>query len=412
MRKCKGFILMAAVMMAVSWSTAAKAADIVIGYSGPLSGPAAEYGEDCLNGVDLAIQELNAKGGITVKGRNYTFRLEKMDDRADPQTAVNIARQFIAEHKIMAIFNPVAHTIASLMKINEEKKDAFLIMGYTSATNINEMGNRLLVTTPMPFTIYVKVKADLAWNRGWRKGAMVVTAGPYGETWRKAFSDQWVKKGGTITFDQPANYYTRTDFAAPLAGALETNPDFLLIGGPSSTTGLMIEQARARGFEGGFVLVEQAKLDVIVKSMEKPLGLEGSIGAAMVTDVPYPDSASFMQRYALNYTRSATWESVINYTAMHALAKAVVAAGTVDDVRAVRAAIPGVFPMLGDEYPIEFFGITPNGRLISAAPVQTVRYGKFVQPQNYVWWPRTQKEFDQVTKLTKGVTKMVWNRVD
>ena len=408
MRKCKGFILMAAVMMAVSWSAVAGAADIVIGYSGPLSGPAAEYGEDCLNGVDLAIQELNAKGGITVKGRNYTFRLEKMDDRVDPATAVSNAVQLRKEHKVIAIFNPVANTIAAMMKINQEKRNEFLIMAYTSMPQISEMGNKLLLALTQPFTIYVKTQADIAWDRGWRKGAMVVTAGPYGETWRKAFSEQWVKKGGTIAFDQPANYYTRTDFAAPLAGALETNPDFLLIGGPSSTTALLIEQARARGFEGGFVMIEQAKMDTIAQVMEKPLLLEGVIGLARVSDVTFPASAAFTYNYTTNYKRQLTWESVVNYIAMHALAKAIVAANTPDDAIAIRAALPRVFPMLGDQYPLEYFGVTSNGRLISAAAVQTMKHGRFTQPILYAWWPKTQKEFEQVQKTTKMSIPMTW----
>ena len=408
MRKCKGFILMAAVMMAVSWSTAAKAADIVIGYSGPLSGPAAEYGEDCLNGVDLAIQELNAKGGITVKGRNYTFRLEKMDDRVDPATAVSNAVQLRKEHKVIAIFNPVANTIAAMMKINQEKRNEFLIMAYTSMPQISEMGNKLLLALTQPFTIYVKTQADIAWDRGWRKGAMVVTAGAYGDTWRKAFGEEWLKKGGTITFDQPANYYTRTDFAVPLAGALETNPDFLLIGGPSSTTALLIEQARARGFEGGFVMIEQAKMDTIAQVMEKPLLLEGVIGLARVSDVTFPASAAFTYNYTTNYKRQLTWESVVNYIAMHALAKAIVAANTPDDAIAIRAALPRVFPMLGDQYPLEYFGVTSNGRLISAAAVQTMKHGRFTQPILYAWWPKTQKEFEQVQKTTKMSIPMTW----
>jgi branched-chain amino acid transport system substrate-binding protein len=408
MRKCKGFILMAAVMLAVSWSAVAGAADIVIGYSGPLSGPAAEYGEDCLNGVDLAIKELNAKGGITVKGRNYNFRLEKMDDRVDPATAVSNAVQLRKEHKAIAIFNPVANTIAAMMKINQEKRNEFLIMAYTSMPQISEMGNKLLLALTQPFTIYVKTQADIAWERGWRKGAMVVTAGTYGDTWRKAFGEEWLKKGGAITFDQPANYYTRTDFAAPLAGALETNPDFLLIGGPSSTTALLIEQARARGFEGGFVMIEQAKMDTIAQVMEKPLLLEGVIGLARVSDVTFPASAAFTFNYTNNYKRQLTWESVVNYIAMHALAKAIVAASTTDDAIAIRAALPRVFPMLGDQYPLEYFGVTSNGRLISAAAVQTMKHGRFTQPTLYAWWPKTQKEFEQVQKTTKMSIPMTW----
>ena len=107
------------------WTAVAGAEDIVIGYTGPLSGPAAEYGQDCVNGLEMAVNEINAQGGIAVRGKKYTFRLEKMDDKVNPELAVSNARQLRKEHKAIAIFNPVATTIAPLMKINQEKKNEF-----------------------------------------------------------------------------------------------------------------------------------------------------------------------------------------------------------------------------------------------------------------------------------------------
>ena len=76
----------------MSWAGSSRADEIVIGYTGPLSGPAAEYGQDIFNGVDMAVKELNAAGGITVKGKKYTFRLDKLDDRVDPTQAVITVR--------------------------------------------------------------------------------------------------------------------------------------------------------------------------------------------------------------------------------------------------------------------------------------------------------------------------------
>ena len=56
---------------ALAWpaadASAQAAKEVVIGYTGPLSGVAAEYGQDCANGVEMAINDINAAGGITVK---------------------------------------------------------------------------------------------------------------------------------------------------------------------------------------------------------------------------------------------------------------------------------------------------------------------------------------------------------
>jgi len=413
MTKFKGFILLASLILGgIWWAQAACAEELVIGYTGPLSGPAAEYGQDCLNGVDMAINEINIKGGITVKGKNYTFRLEKMDDQTKPQIAVNNALQMYKEFKSIAIFNPVFSTIGALMKINQDRKNEFLIMAYTSIPAATESGNKLIVTPAMPFTTYNKVFNNIAWEKGWRKAAIVVTAGPYGDIWRAAFRKEWEKRGGVITVDKATNYYTRTDFAAPLAEALASNPDVMLIGGPSATTALIIEQARAKGFEGGFILIDQAKIDAVYAVMEKPLGLEGTIGIAMVGSIPYSSTEKFKQGYLTPYKRNYTWESVANYTSMHALAQAMVAAGTTTDVKAIRAAFPRVFPMLGDKYPMEAYGITPGGCFLVTPVVQTMKHGKFKQPNLYVWWAKSQKDFDKVQKITKGSIPLTWFRMD
>jgi branched-chain amino acid transport system substrate-binding protein len=409
MKKHKSFIFFAVTILALMWAApAAMADDIVFGYTGPLSGPGAEYGEDCANGLEMAIDEINQQGGVTVKGKKYTFRLEKMDDKVSPELAVANAGRLRKDHKAVAVFNPVATTIAPLMKINQEKKNEFIIMGYTSVPTMSMMGNKLLVTTATPFTMYIKVYVSLAWDKGWRKGAMVVAQGAYGEAWRKLFADAWTKKGGVITADKPANYYTRTDYAGPLAEALATDPDFILIGGPSATTALIIEQARARGFEGGFLMIDQAKLDAVRVVMEKPLGMEGCIGVGMVDSTGYPATETFTREYVARYKRAPTWESVLHYTHGHALAQAIEAAGSVDNPAAIRAAFPKIFPMLGDKYPMELWGITPTGLLIYYPLVQTMKHGRFTQATGYIWWLKTQREFEGLKRASKGSTYLVW----
>jgi branched-chain amino acid transport system substrate-binding protein len=221
MKYLKVLICLVAAVFVMSWTGISKAEDIVLGYTGPLSGPAAEYGQDIFNGIDMAVKELNAGGGITVQGKKYTFKLDKLDDRVDPTQALNNARRF-KTNKAIAVFNGVFNTIAPMMKINEEKGNEFIIMAYTSTPKVTEMGNKLVVASTLDFNTYVHVFADWALKKGWKKCAMVVTLGAYGDEWRNGFKEYWVKNGGTITADKPANYYTETDF--PLRSLLPSPP--------------------------------------------------------------------------------------------------------------------------------------------------------------------------------------------
>lgn len=393
-------MIYAAVILAAFWAGGpAWAQDILIGYSGPLSGLAAEYGQDVYNGIELAVNEINAAGGVTVGGKKHKFKLERLDDGANPTQAVNNARRFRANGAI-AVFNAVFTTSAAIMNINQEKNNEFLVMAFTSTPRITDMGNKLTLVTPGSFISMAEISAQWAMERGWKKCGMLVTIGPYGEEWRDVFKKVWEKNGGSITADKPANYYTETDFSAPITSVLASKPDVLLIGGPSATTALMIEQCRLMGYKGGFIMIDQAKLDYIETVMKgtKPMGdLIGSAGAG----IPARKTQTVSVRYRAAYKRAATAESTFNFTFVHALARAITAAGTATDVYKIREAFPKAFPMYATEYPMEVYGMQDNGRLQVVTATQTITNGVKDKPVLYFWWPKTRKEYEAVEKSSQ-----------
>ena len=389
------------VLALAAWTSVCAAEEVVIGYSGPLSGPAAEYSQDSINGIDMAIREINAAGGISVKGETFTFKLKRLDDRAGMDQAIINARKFVNQDKAPVVFNSLATTIGALLKINEAKGGEFLLVGYSSVHTHHNQGNRLLINPTPDFRSFVKAASDVAWQKGYRNGTMVVTLGEYGDAWRKHFRTVWEKKGGKIIGDIPVNYYTETDFSAQLTSALATRPDFLLIGGPSATTALAVEQVRSMGFKGGFVLTDQARMDYIADILKNRKLMEGMIGIANVADLPYPASAGFAAKYKETYKKAATWESALNYNTMHVLAKAMTIAGSARDPYAIRKAVGKALPLLGDKYPSELFSIEENGVMHSAGIVQNVENGKFQKAYYTLDFPKTRAEFDKYKKVSR-----------
>lgn len=395
------------VSLVMSLTFIAHAEDIVIGFSGPLSGPAAEYGQDMVNGIDMAINEINAAGGITVNGKKHLFKLEKLDDKTDPTSAVNNARR-LRSNKAIAVFNGVFTTIAAMNKVNQEKGNEFLLMAYTSTPKLYDMGNKLLIgVTAPPFTVYLEQFAASAMKKGYKKIAMVVTAGAYGEEWRVAFKEHWTKLGGVITADKPTNYYTETDFSAPLTAVLATNPDCLLIGGPSATTALVIEQARSMGFKGGFITIDQAKLDLIAHLLRGYKLMNNTIGVATPMSVPVPASIAYEKKYKATYKRMVTSEGFRNYGGMVALAKAIEKSGTTTDVYKIRADFHKALPLNGNITPTEIFGITEKGGLLINGSTQTVENGNLTPPIQYFWWIKSDQEWENIKKTTKSTANMV-----
>jgi len=68
--------------------------------------------------------------------------------------------------------------------------------------------------------------------------------------------------------------------------------------------------------------------------------------------------------------------------------------------------------MLGDRYPMEFHGLTPNGRMLCMAVIQSMKHGRFTQAYQYIWWTNNRAETDKIRKVTKGDTPIVVFKVD
>ncbi|MBS3756651.1 MAG: ABC transporter substrate-binding protein, partial [Desulfobacterales bacterium] len=368
---------------------------MTIGFTGPLSGPGSGYGRDNVNGLKMAVQDINEQGGITIDGTNYTFKLQTYDDMIDPSAAVNNARRLRSREGARVIFNPVFNTIAPLMEINEQKGSEFLMMAYSSTPKIDELDNDLTASIPPPFTAYVKAFSDIAWEKGWRKCAMVVTLGAYGDEWREAFSHHWESLGGEITADKPANYYTETDFSSQISAALATDPDFMLIGGPSEPTGLVIEQARNLGFEGGFILVDQAKMDYIADVVfDGDLSLmDDVIGIAQVLDVPTSAVKDFNKRYEKQFEVHNTFEAMLNYSALNIVFDAMEEAGTVTDPAAIKAAMSEVLPQSEEDVPTPYLGMLDT-KLLVPATAGVIEDGEYAKAYQYLWWPEDEKALE------------------
>jgi branched-chain amino acid transport system substrate-binding protein len=76
---------------------AASGEPVTIGVSGPLTGQNAQYGAQWKKGFDLALDEVNAKGGVKRRPLQYVFE----DSQADPRQTVAIAQKFVSDPKIV-----------------------------------------------------------------------------------------------------------------------------------------------------------------------------------------------------------------------------------------------------------------------------------------------------------------------
>jgi len=398
--------LVALVATSFLWCNTAAAKDIVIGFSGPLSGPAAEYGQNCVNGMDMAVNQINKTGGIKVKGETYHLRLEKLDDGIDPTRAVLNARRLQEQHNAVAIFQPITALAYAMMNINREKGHEFIMMAYTSSPALAKQGNELTITIPPTFSIYAEVEAKWAIAKGYKRAGVIVTNEVYGVEWTDFFSKYFKKLGGTITAVKAANMYTETDFSSQITAVLATKPDVMLVGGPSATSALMVEQARNLGYKGAFCFIDQAQIDQMSNVLKGYQLLYNSIAVGTVQDLPSACTKWFEKTFKENYKGMYTWEVALHYGAVLAVARAVEAAGTTN-VLAIRKAFPKAYPLLGDEVPAQVHGMASDGRQKMMCSTQEVnKDGKLERPVLQIWWAKTKKEFDAAEQLALSPKSM------
>ena len=350
--------------------------EIKVGYTGPLSGGAAKYGRNILEGLEMAVGELNEAGGITIAGKKYTFKVISLDDRYKPADTVTNARRLIELHKPPFIFCPHSGGILGLLRFNEQ--EGFILHGYTDNPAVLQQGNKLLVKAPMSMGFYNAGVIDLGWKKGWRKGALLCGNHEAGKMAEKTFEILWKDKGGEIVANAPADYGKVTDFYPYLTKILAAKPDCIFLYGPSEPSAMIISTARELGFKGGFVLGSQCKLD----EMEKVTPLKfisPSAGVCPVGLMPLPLMQEYSKKHKEKFNTIPTSESAFNYEVMYIFAEAMKKAGTASDLSKIRSAIPEVLPV-GKHAIRGIHTMTKEGQFLSGYFAMEIADAKFGQP--------------------------------
>lgn len=357
-------------------SAPALAQDVVkIGYSGPLSGGAALYGKNVLDGMQLAASEINA-AGLVVAGKKYKLEIVALDDKYNPsETAIN-AQRLVQEHKTPAILVPHSGGSFALQTNNEAQK--YLLLSYTSVPQITARGNKLTLRIPPEFTSYIQPFIKHSMGKYGKNLAIANADHDYAKAWTAAFRPAWEAAGGKVVADNPMSYNRATDFYSGVSRVLASKPDVLFIGGASEPTGLVVKQARELGFKGGFVIIDQAKMDEMGQVTGGYGPLEGSIGVLPMVDDTAPDSKAFVERFRKTYPgRTPSSEVSLNYTAVHATVQAMKLAGTVTDAVAIRAQLDKAMKALAPATnPNGLDGVDERGGSLANTRVAVIEGGK------------------------------------
>ncbi len=339
---------------------------IVVGYTGPLSGGGAAYGENVKLGLELAVDKLNDMG-VEIDGKKATVELKSLDDKYVPSTAATNSQRLADQDKAAVVFSPNSGAIKAMQQVNDGRSK-FLIGAYTSDPAIMRTGNKLTVMFPPNFESYADPFTKKLMEGGAKKLALLGTQSEYGQQWTKRVTESWKQAGGTVGGDNSIDYATVSDFASPVSKALAEKPDSIFVGGPSQPTALIMEEARKQGFKGSFYVMDQAKLDEMEKITD-PKNVTNSVGVLPVSQYDDPGTKDFLEAFKkkTDGKKVATSETSLNFQGMAAVVKAMEVAGTSSDPEKIREAMPEAVTKVDKSFNVQAFPtkVTDGGHLIN-----------------------------------------------
>jgi len=199
---------------------------IVFGMVAPMTGDAAEYGTQLERGVRLAVDEINAAGGIN--GRQV--ELDICDDKCDPYEASLCAQKMTANEKIFAV---IGHVCSSCTLAAGPIYDKAGLTDMTvSSTNpeVTKKGWTHVFRTVANDGMQGPLIADLAFNKlGKSKVAIIYANNDYGKGLLDATQPAITKLGAEVVAVETFAPGVDKDFSAQLTKIAQAGADVLVL---------------------------------------------------------------------------------------------------------------------------------------------------------------------------------------
>ncbi|WP_027349326.1 ABC transporter substrate-binding protein [Halotalea alkalilenta] len=179
--------------LAVATSTQAAEPPIKVGLVAALSGQSAKSGEALTRGLTMAIDEVNAQGGVL--GR--PLELVRRDDESNPSKGMLAARELIQREKVTVLFGGLDTPVSlAIVPLANQLKVPFMGI-WAAGTKITENGAadnyvfRVSAVDELVDEALVKYGAD----QGMKKPGMILINNPWGESNEAGFKRALEKRG-------------------------------------------------------------------------------------------------------------------------------------------------------------------------------------------------------------------------
>jgi len=331
-----------------------------------LTGPDAKAGQSAKQGIEMAVEEINASGGV--KSRKIKVIYE--DDGGEPQKSVSAVQKLINVDKVLAILGPMWSSCVLAVAPIVESKGVVILSPTASSPKITYAGDYIFRNTYSDAIEGAKTAEFASKELKYGKAGILFINNDYGVGLKDAFKRKFEELGGKIVIDEGYDPKT-TDFRTILVKVKERSPEVIYIAGYSEM-GQLLRQMRETGIKIPVLSCIMFEISDIAKVAGK--AAEGVIYAYPSYDPEKGNEITlkFAKKFKEKYGTLPDPEAAFSYDAVKILALAMEKGGfTSEDIKNALYKIKGYNGITGKT------SFDENGDVIKPVGFKRVHNGKY-----------------------------------
>ena len=313
---------------------------IKIGMIMSLTGDAAAYGTHSLNGTKIAVEEINAAGGV--RGKKIELIIE--DDENKPEKAIDVFNKLVDKDKVDIIIGATTSKCSLAVAPLAQQQGILMITPTSTNEEVTKFGDYIFRACFIdPYQGIVNAKFALS-DLGKKKAAIVYDNGnDYSKGLTTQFEATFAENGGQIVAKE-AYSLNDQDFSAILANVKNANPDILFIPDYYSKVALIAKQVRDQGMKDVILLGGDGWDEIINHAKDEIVG--SFYSSHYSTESDDAQVQTFIKTYKETYDNlEPNSFAALGYDAGQLIGKALLEASATDakSVRDALAKISGKF---------------------------------------------------------------------
>ena len=299
---------------------------IKLGFLGATTGDVANYGIPGKKGMEMAIDDLNAQGGILGKKVEGVYE----DNKGENSEIALIATKYITRDKVVAMVGDPCTGLTKVAADIAQKNKVVIFSAGATGTGVVEIGDYVFRNTLLDQFAVPSVVDWMMNSKGWKKFAIITSLNNgYSTALTPVFQEAIKAKGGKIVNEDTIND-GETDFTAQITKLKNTGADVLVFTGYYREAALLQNEAKKQGLDitllGGDGLYGHDLIKLGKAAVEEKV----IYYCGFSSDQPSPETDAFIKKYVEKYKEQPDMFSAQYYDAIMILAKAMTDAKSTD----------------------------------------------------------------------------------